>query len=591
MWDNGTPVARCSGNNMFARRLALLGLPLLAFACSAEHGDDADVGTLTGAYGDRVGQDTLTTTEPGITLFDGYNSLFDLRRNGCVAAPKDAAPPSVGKPAQQLTIKEVKSETDLATQLGVDATFAVKAPLVSADASASLLHSFNGSSTAVNYLVQSIQSYTVVSNAPVTLTNDAKTMLSAKPQDFLVKCGDRFVNAVTYQAKIEALITFETSSEDEALKLSGSIGASGTAGGVANLTGSIKSNLSNASKQSDVKSSIMVTAQGFDATGTEGLIGIDGTVDDKLTKIDTAAAALRTSLQRDRDADAKSYVGNNTRAAVPAVIHVTRYGMATNAPSGVETSAPFKQNAQMMQQTENYLRAFGQIKLQMSDAWSWEISDFQNAGSETQQFYNVAPPGKALRNVIDVGAVASQWAARFRSDDGINIGTDMQKIQQAISTCAESAKGGDFSDCQPGVDPTTIQAYREGQAAIQQYIASGRVIKLRVYVMNNGGEMSYSSAQSACAQNGAYVDRLPTADEAKLLAPLVGGFGGGTQKSIWTADTPSCKYAASGMSFYANPIDGTDDSQGCDSYGFFSPGSRSVICVNQTGPVGKRTDL
>jgi hypothetical protein len=173
---------------MFLRRAALFLLPVLA-ACSASpsEGDNTDVAE--GAYGDRVGQDMLTTTEPGITLFDGYNSLFDLRRAGCVTADKNATPPSVGQSAQQTTIKQVKTDTDLAKELGVDATFAVKAPIVSANASASLLRSFKGSTSSVNYLIQAVQSYVVVTNAQFTLTEDAKKLLTTKPQDFLVRCG------------------------------------------------------------------------------------------------------------------------------------------------------------------------------------------------------------------------------------------------------------------------------------------------------------------------------------------------------------------------------------------------------------------
>ncbi|MFO0737928.1 MAG: hypothetical protein U0270_18695 [Labilithrix sp.] len=575
---------------MFLRRAALVVLPILA-ACSANASETDDAtGVAEGAYGDRVGQDTLTTTEPGITLFDGYNSLFDLRRAGCTVADKSAPPPSVGQPAQQTTIRVVKSDTELAKELGVDASFAVKAPIVSANASASLLRSFKGATSSVNYLIQAVQSYVVVSNAPFALTDDAKKLLATKPQDFLVRCGDRFVNAVTYQAKIEALVTFETSSEDAALKLEGSIAAGGSVS-VAELSGSIKSRLSDASKKEDIKTSVTVTAQGFDLTGNETLISLDGTLDEKLTKIDAAAGALRTSLQQDRENDAKDFFKHLTRRAIPAVVHVTRYGMATNAPSGVDSSLAFKSNQNMMRDTETYLRAFGQLKLKMEHAWKYEIQDFQEAGADSQAYYNLMPPAAPRRSTEEVAQVASAWASRFRSDDGIKIGTDLNRIQNAISTCAESAKSGDFTDCLPGTDPTTLPEYKAGLNAIDEYLKTGRVVRMRAFVVENGKEMTYAAAQEACKNVNGVVDRLPSSDEARRLAPLVSGYGG-TQKSTWIADTATCKYSQSGLAFYANPNDNRDrDVVGCDGWSIFSGGSRAVICVQQTGPVGKRDDL
>lgn len=577
---------------MHLRRVAVLALPLLA-ACSETLSDpEGPPGIAEGAYGDRVGQDTMTTTEPGITLFDGYNSLFDLRRSGCVVPDKNATPPSVGKPSQQTTIKQVKSDTELAKELGVDAAFAVKAPLISANASASLLRSFKGSTSSVNYLIQAVQSYVVVSNASFALSEDARRLLTSKPQDFLVRCGDRFVNAVTYQAKIEALVTFETSSEDAALKLEGSISAGGTVASIAQLEGSIKSRLTDASRKEDIKTSVTVTAQGFDLTGNETLISLDGTLEEKLTKIDAAAGALRTSLQLDRENDARSFSAHLTRRAIPAVVHVTRYGMATNAPNGVDSSAAFKQNQKMMHDTEAYLRAFGQLKLKMEHAWKYEIQDFQESGGEAQAYFNLMPPAAPKRSTEEVAKVASAWASRFRSDDGIQIGTDLNKVQDAISTCAENAKSGDFADCKPGTDPTTLSEYRAAQGAIDEYLKTGRIVRLRAWVIENGKEMSYDAAKKACADVNGLVDRLPTEDEARRLAPMIAGFGGGAQKSTWIADTSSCHYDQSGMAFYSNPGDPTrSDSAGCDRWTYFSGGSRATICVQQSGPVGKRDDL
>jgi hypothetical protein len=265
--------------------------------------------------------------------------------------------------------------------------------------------------------------------------------------------------------------------------------------------------------------------------------------------------------------------------------------MATNAPTGVDASAPFKQNQQMMRDTENYLRAMGQLKLKMGHAWDYEINDFQSAGPEDQAFYNLMPPASPKRTRDEVAAVASNWAERFRSDDGIKIGTDLAKVQDVISTCAENAKSGDFGDCKPGQDPTKLPEYLAGQGAIDDYLQHGRVVKMRAYVINKGAPQGYAGAKAACQNDNGYVDRLPSEDDARRLAPLVSGFGGGDSKSVWLGDTASCKFSASGMPYYTNPNDGRSDDTGCDGWSIWSGGSRPVICVPEMGPVGKRDDL
>jgi hypothetical protein len=247
----------------------------------------------------------------------------------------------------------------------------------------------------------------------------------------------------------------------------------------------------------------------------------------------------------------------------------------------------------MLHDTEEYLRAFGQLKLKMEHAWAYEIQDFQEAGTETQAFYNLMKPAEPKRTTEEVAEVASKWAERFRSDDGIKIGTDLAKVQDAISTCAENAKSGDFTDCKPGTDPTTLPAYQAGRRAIDEYLQTGRVVRMRAWVIDDGEEKSYAAGQEACKSVNGFVDRLPTAEEARRLAPLVAGYGGGTKKSVWIADTGTCKFENDGMSYYANATDGgKGETTGCDQWALFGPTyARATICVQQSGPVGKRDDL
>ncbi len=572
---------------VMSRASIVLALCLAVVGCSVAS-EEEEVNEGEAAFGDRVGHDQLPTTEPGITLFDGYNTLFDLRRPRCVE-PLEQRPALVGQAFQQTTIKSVRSDVELARELGVDTSFALKAPMASAQGAASLLRSFKGATSNVNYLVQAVQSYTVQTNAPFVLTTEASTLLRERPNDFLVRCGDRFVTGVVYQAKIEALITFETQSEESALSLQGSISGGGPAS-VVQLDGSMKAKLADASKRSGVSTTVSVTAQGFDITGNEALVGIGGTVEDKLTRIDVVAGQMGASLRADRDRDVQGYANNSLRSAIPAGVQLMRYGDAANAPTGVDTSAPFRRNHELLRATEKFLRTFGQLRMQMEHAYRYEIRPFQEAGLEAQASFNLMPPAAPKRFSSELRPIASLWAERFRTDDGLDVGTETAKVQEVISRCVDNAKLGDFSDCHPGVDPLRLPAHAAGMKAVSEYLSTGRIVKMRAFVVRDGAETTHDSGRDACRDMNGWENRLPTADEAAWIAPLVAA-AGGTTSSIWTAGTSTCSDTNGGMPFFENRLEGGETKLGCDTWSFFARGARSTICVPQSGPVGKRDDL
>jgi len=558
------------------------GAAFLATGCSSPGDEDSDQSEA--AFGDRVGNDRLPTTEPAIGLFDGYNTLFDLRRT-----PTDTSSPSVGQLFQQSTIRIVRSDVELAKELGLDTSFAIKAPLASAQGSAALLRTFKAAGNKLSYLIQSVQSYSVQSTAAFALTDDARQLISTRPTDFLVRCGDRFVSGVTYQAKIEALVTFESESEELVNDLQGSISGGGTAG-VVELDGSIKTKLANAAKKTNVTTMMNVVAQGFDLTGNEGLVGTGGSIEEKLTRIDAALGQMGTSLRADRDRDVADR-HNVVRNAIPATVQLTRYGDAVNAPAGVELSAQFRKNHELLRGTEKFLRAFGQLRMKMGRAYDYEIRAFQDAAPEAQASFNLMAPAAPKRFAEELRPIASQWADRFRtSESSPNAGTETAKVEEMISNCLDNAKLGDFSDCHPGVDPTTLQEHEELSRAIREYVGTGRIVKMRAFVMANGKEQTYGAGKASCQDVNGAPHRLPTAEEAALIAPLVAGHGGGTGNSVWISATETCSEERSGMPFFSNALRG-EAGTGCDAWSFFSRGSRNTICVPQSGPVGKRDDL
>ncbi|AKV00126.1 hypothetical protein AKJ09_06789 [Labilithrix luteola] len=136
-------------------------------------------------------------------------------------------------------------------------------------------------------------------NAPVVLTPDALARLNDHAEEFLVRCGDRFVTSVTFKARVVALITYETSSEDRAQQLQAGIsGNAPLAGGAVNLDASVKTHLSNASKLSDVKTSVHMLVQGFNLSSSDPLFGIDNTLPDKLKRLDEVGQAIARTMRR-----------------------------------------------------------------------------------------------------------------------------------------------------------------------------------------------------------------------------------------------------------------------------------------------------
>jgi hypothetical protein len=555
-------------------------------ACHASVEDDVDA--TPSAIGERAGADSLSTTEAGIGLLDGYATVFDQRRDPCVSAT-DGAKPLVGQPQQRTTVQLVQSESELARELGLDTSLSLHTPVGSGEATASVLRSFKGSSQDVNFLLQTVHSYVVTLRGPVSLSDEARQLYETTPDRFLARCGDRFVSSLTFQARLVALITFRTASEDRAASLQSSLAGS-IPGGAVTVDGSIKARLSDLAKRRDVQSTIHIVAQGFDADATAGLIGISGNIEEKLAKMDDAATRLAEAVRQDRAKDVEAYATRNDRQVIPGLVAATRYGTTRGAAAGMDTTGPFKASQDGLRKAERFLRKLGEARVRLDHAYRYEVKDFLEAGPEAQANYNVMPPAEPKRYSSELRPIAEAWAARLRSDDAVSSGTDVEVVDEAMAACSNEAKSGVFDACALDAEPTAHPAYRRAAEALGEYARSGRIVKLRQFVIGAGKTSSYRAALDTCADVDGWRDRLPTPDEAARLAPLVAGYGGGDAKTIWTADAPGCAWSASGMPFFRNPLQG-QTSSGCDRWSPLNGGARPVICVPQSGPIGKREPL
>ncbi|MFO0666617.1 MAG: hypothetical protein U0174_21860 [Polyangiaceae bacterium] len=553
------------------------------FACAGDEGRVED--DLSG----RVGATQLSTTESGIRLASGYDSLFDVKKNDCVKGV-ESRPPLVGQPTAQTTIKQIRSDSELSKELGIDVAVSVKVPTVSVQASTSLMKSYKNSATTLYYLIQATQSYAVSQNGDVALQNSALSDLSRRPSAFFTKCGDKFVSSITFQARIFAFVSFKTSSVERASSLQASISGSGNFGATA-VDASVKSKLSRASKQSDVETTVRVITNGFDVSSSDPLLGVSGTLDDKLRRIDEVGGAMARSVAADRAKDTADYANNNSRSAIPVAIAVASYGIATNARE--QFGAVFAKQQETLRKAETYIRTLSQLKHRMDRAYIDDISTFLGETDEGRAGYNLLPPALPVRFTSELGPIASAWASHFRPDDEDGVGTDIQLVSNAIARCVDSAKEGNYSNCGQTTSATSLSEYQLALASLKVYGATGRIGKLRFYVMKRGANQGYPAAYAACKDNSGWTDRLPTPDEAMRLAPLVASYGGGTDKTIWTGDAPSCAATRNeGLPTYSNPLDGrVNPSFGCKSMNGILSHREAVVCVPQSGPVGVRPEL
>lgn len=565
-----------------ARVLLLSCVGLAACSAATPDGDGAE-GEVAAELGSRVGVDQLSTFEPAISLLDGYEAILDNRLVRCIEPAAERAP-LVGQVMQETTIQLVKSEQELARDLGVDASLNLKTPLGSVAGTLGIVRSFKESREHLNYLIQSVQSYRVTNLAPVRLTETAQQMLANAPSSFFMMCGDRYVSDVTYQAKIVALVTFETASEERARSLKGEVGGNLDVGPVT-ADASIKSQLSNLAKRKDVTARMHVVAQGFDVSAEDGLLGVSGDVEAKLAQMDAVAGKLATSLRADRERDAAGYANVTLRNAIPSAVGLSRYGYATNAPPGLDASPDFRMRRERQKAAEKFLRAFAGLESSMDRAYTDEIFPLLVADAETEDQFNVIPPAAPKRFVDELRRVAVEWSARFDPDGGGVRPSDRAPVHEALEACADDIRFGTYDACRLATDPVTLPAYLAGAAALDAYGKTARTAKLRI-ATSSADLVSYQTATELCKSVDA---RLPTADEAAILAPMVGGAAGGANRAVWTSATTGCDPTTTGFPTFVNSA--MTFGTRCRQTGLFADLRAATICVPETGPLPKPAQL
>ncbi len=563
--------------------LAVAGVTLVACAGAHDEGPAPDVAEASSELGSRVGVDQLSTFEPAVSLLDGYEATLDARLTKCVDQVGDRAP-LVGQVVQQTTIQLVKNEQELTRDLGVDASVTLKIPFGNVAGTLGIVRSFKESREHVNYLIQSVQSYRVTNLAPVALTPAARDMLDASPSLFFTLCGDRYITDVTYQAKIVALLTFETASEESARTLKGELGANLELGPI-NADTSIKTQLSNLAKRTDVTARMNVVAQGFDVSADDGVLGISGNVEEKLARMDAVTAKLAASLRADRDRDAQGYATVTLRNAIPAAVGLARYGYATNAPAALEASEAFRTRRDKQRSAERFLRAFAGLESSMDRAYSDEIFPLLVADAEAERQYNVVPPAAPKRFAEEMRRVAEEWSGRFEPDADGTRRSDRRPVQDALAACAEDIRFGTYEACSLDKDPATLPTYVGARAALDEYQRRGRIAKVRTTAAS-ATEVPYPQAVELCQRSNG---RLPTVEEANVLAPLVAGTAGGVNRTVWTAAAPNCDPSSGGFPTFVNTS--LNNGARCQSRSLFGEVRAAVFCVPQAGPLPKASLL
>lgn len=138
------------------------------------------------------------------------------------------------EPAQTryMTMKEVSDSYELMKSMGMSAQASVKTAVWSASGKAAFAKDTNITGYSSNFVMNASVENGVRYAAPadggmLVLTSAARQLAATNPAEFEHQCGDSFVSAVYAGAKLTAVITIETKSQQEKEDMSATLSGSG----------------------------------------------------------------------------------------------------------------------------------------------------------------------------------------------------------------------------------------------------------------------------------------------------------------------------------------------------------------------------
>ena len=543
-----------------ALRSSLYTLALASMIGGCAFDDSGGGGECIGAKCDNPSGNgsVVGTTNSSAGLLIGYHSLFDRTSAQCVSVDADlarGAEVNVGSVSETFQLAYVRDREELARELGVDLGLKVKYPSVNADAAVSLLHRFKSTTTTVNLLLKLSQEYTVRNRHPLEITGTGQQKLDAGIDKFVQTCGTHYINGVRFGGHLYLLITYEATNEESALDLKADLGLQQGAVGT-EVDADIKAKLNRAASRSDVRTTVKVSSTGFTFGGQEAssslaLDLIGGDINEAMfQRIDQIRLAMKSSVDNDAcrdagdgkcgDVNAPGYYENAQRAASVRGVELGFYDSLANITYFGES--PFLEVRERLLLVERYVRDWAELEERMAIAYQNEINPFLDAPSNLKASYQLAPPAAPKNTPTEVLAIANGWMDDFFPETGPQIGWVMQKAVQAQVDCWSAASADLYHSCSADDTPADQSAaWLEVLAEINRYAGGGRVLPLQYKA---GGAVSGAYAAEECqgVSTEAIAYRLPTLNEAKQLAPLVGygnlSWPGSGSYEIWFDAAP-----------------------------------------------------
>jgi hypothetical protein len=494
---------------------ALATLMVASAGCASPTDDEteSDQGAL------RTGPtEEVATFAPSVRLLDSYNALLD-RTTGTKCVTGTDVQPTVGDTREEFFLRQVTSRSELAKELNVDVTASFKVPSVEVNASVKVVRSFKESSNKVVFVIRAASSYKVANAASVDLSPVGQKLFGAgKAGPILQKCGGSYVNAVTYQADVAAILEFEATSSQDARAVEASLGVS-TSLFDAKVNASVKNAVQKLAQTNTL--TVRIVSSGFrSGAASTGEALEQGDAVRAIANLDSLRGEMSRSLQDDMKRDRDGYFKNNSRDARAVLVSQATYASLESAP-GPEAFGPA---AATLRAADTFHTSMTTLETKLSAA-SAEFDAFLAA--KTPARYNT--PGNPQFLTASLLNSARTYKASYAA------GAEMAR--SIAERCLEQAAHGDYTGC---TDSPGVTIFRANAAKSLGAYEAVRIAELSAVIPTTAGratKVTFAGANEACGKLGM---RLAKATEMRAVAPMVAGIE--APNAVWYAADTRCKH-------------------------------------------------
>jgi hypothetical protein len=450
----------------------------------------------------------IVTRNANVDLFRGYNRLLDQTANWCVESATGAGKLAIGGVSEAFDLVYVSSRDQIASELGIDLGLSIRYAGNQGGLDLSFVNEFSGKVGVVSLLLKIERHYLVLNRDRLQLVEQARSLLDAGPSGlatFAQACGTRYASGVRHGAYYYMLITYRTQDEDSARELKAKLAVASVVGVDADLAGRLK----DAATMSDVEVNIRVVSDGFS-------LSPDVTPDFLLDPTQSADGTFST-LTRIRE-DMRSSIDADVERELQQNPAVHRTAVVTGVQPGLYSTLLFQEPAgfnmieDRMLEIDQYIRRLSSVQQKIHALLRDEIQPFLATSDANRARHNFVPPARPASLVAELVDVTSAWRKVF---DATEVGSVAESVDSDIRRCWTQASNDPFgASCD---EEHALARAAEVDALIASYAFDARVAPLQLVA--DPVLRRQTHARQFCE---AEIDkRLPTVDEAPLLAPFV----------------------------------------------------------------------